>query len=636
TVANRLPARPHGHNQVPSMLDPFHQRLSPQASEYFKRGAIVGVNHDGLGRVEAIPPPRDLVALGIHAGHDHFGRSRTCLSLAADGEAREVRQLIDSQGLTECQDQHLIGHDDFGRIRHRQRLGRFQQATTLAVEQPDRELRIAAAGPGVRRQPRALPGSELNGLAKRRRYAVVIGHDHLHEARKPLVTRLELNANRSPAANLVSIARAQADPDVLDFDVRRRPESLSPRSPEERQAEDAKPDACGPVAGKVGRSGDSTWRREARKTRCRQRQNHGGRSWFSSERSYPMEASDLGRNPQHIEQQRRAPGPATVSLPGRTRKGPGSSPGSLDHTCGARPHRGRSPGCWPEWLARPARPPSPRPVLLDRRPGPPWRALRTPRSARETWPRRRAPRPWLRTFVKSSAEARRESNRFGQGRSWNYLTNSGAARARAFGNASPPAPFAPRNSHEQDGHEQATAIQSSAPGLAKTGVASAVSKRGIPRGFVSSISAAAIRLISVSKRNARRRSAHSIRKMVGCRFSTIRWITMPSEYCPLVVVKRTRSPRENGRFMVSPSWRKWSRQCIVLGVLPLRMLPEKPLLSGPILKKLLELVNGTGMVQGLGRALRAMAPSAKRPRKSSASSSSARKRAAPGIVTRRS
>ena len=32
------------------------------------------------------------------------------------------------------------------------------------------------------------------------------------------------------------------------------------------------------------------------------------------------------------------------------------------------------------------------------------------------------------------------------------------------------------------------------------------------------------------------------------------------------------------------------------------MLPEKPLLSGPILKNLLELVNGAGMVQGLGRA----------------------------------
>src|SRR5271165_3632412 len=135
-----------------------------------------------------------------------------------------------------------------------------------------------------------------------------------------------------------------------------------------------------------------------------------------------------------------------------------------------------------------------------------------------------------------------------------------------------------------NGPERATVIQSSALGLTKTGVASAVSKRGIPRGFVSSISAAAIRLISVSKRNARRRSAHSIRKMVGCRFSTIRWITMPSEYCPLAVLKRTRSPRENGRFMVSPSWRKWSRQCIVRGVLPLRMLPEQPLLSGPILK----------------------------------------------------
>ena len=133
------------------------------------------------------------------------------------------------------------------------RLGRFQQATTLAVEQPDRELRVAAAGPGVRRQPRALPGSELNGLAKRRRHAVVIGHDRLHEARKPLVTRLELNANRGPAANLVSIARAQADPDVLDFDGRRHPESLAPRSPEERQGEDTKPDACGPVAWETGR-----------------------------------------------------------------------------------------------------------------------------------------------------------------------------------------------------------------------------------------------------------------------------------------------------------------------------------------------------------------------------------------------
>src|SRR5208283_834338 len=181
-----------------------------------------------------------------------------------------------------------------------------------------------------------LPGSELNGLAKRRRYAVVIGHDHLHEARKPLVTRLELNANRGPAAKLVSIARAQADPDVLDFDGRRRPESLGPRSPAQRQAEDAKPDACGPVAWKAGRAEDSRWRREARKTICRQRQNHGGRSWFSSERSNAMEASDLGRKPQSPVKQRGPQGPATVSRPGRTRKGPGRSPGSLDHICGAR------------------------------------------------------------------------------------------------------------------------------------------------------------------------------------------------------------------------------------------------------------------------------------------------------------
>ena len=38
-----------------------------------------------------------------------------------------------------------------------------------------------------------------------------------------------------------------------------------------------------------------------------------------------------------------------------------------------------------------------------------------------------------------------------------------------------------------DGPERATVVQSSAPGLAKTGAASAVSKRGDPDGLVSSI-----------------------------------------------------------------------------------------------------------------------------------------------------
>ena len=92
-------------------------------------------------------------------------------------------------------------------------------------------------------------------------------------------------------------------------------------------------------------------------------------------------------------EQRRPRGPAQGFSAGSHSHGTCGSPGSLDRTSGARPPRGRSRGCWPGWPARPGRRPSPRPARPDRRPAPPWRARRTPRSARGTWPRRRAPRP---------------------------------------------------------------------------------------------------------------------------------------------------------------------------------------------------------------------------------------------------
>lgn len=100
----------------------------------------------------------------------------------------------------------------------------------------------------------------------------------------------------------------------------------------------------------------------------------------------------------------------TASRRGRTGTATAGSPDNPRRIFEGRPPRDRYPGCSPVLPARRGRRPSRRPVPRDRPPEPRSRARRIPPLARGTSRHRHAPRPWHRTFVRSSAGARRGSS----------------------------------------------------------------------------------------------------------------------------------------------------------------------------------------------------------------------------------
>ena len=137
-IAHRLPVGPDRDHQVSAMLDPIYQRLALERVECLKHGAIVGVYHDAVGRVIAVPPARHDLSLGVDPlDHDLCSagsRQRPLIPLTGLGETRQGGNLVNAHGLTERQDQLFVGHDRFRRLSHADPLRHLEHARALAVE----------------------------------------------------------------------------------------------------------------------------------------------------------------------------------------------------------------------------------------------------------------------------------------------------------------------------------------------------------------------------------------------------------------------------------------------------------------------------------------------------------------------